>query len=844
MSVLDKKILPKEYFFSKKKKRDKVLKATGIDIGEPPVIDKNNKIFFILVNAIINFLVVMGMVGCFVKSFNIKCNMFALWSASVTISICMSFFYYNTIVKILGYVGSLIIFLYGIFNYKYLIKGGFAYVCNNLMDFFEKELDLPVERSYDVYGYGEKFSVTVCLIFIIFSVMIMFNMAISETKAVALVILVTFPIVQMGMYFDVKVSILYFVMYIIGIIALIFFRNSRHYHMEYKKRKGYRVRYKKKKLIFDYTNDGKYSLSFLMLLAIMIIIVTIVFSTIFPQREYNKKDEYSQLKDNTMDFTKRLLLVGFWGMLSPNGGSAGGVGRSRMGQSKYVTLDYETDLLVTMPIEKNEDTVYLKNFNGTFYNDAYWETISEKEGDMVSLEDYGLSSEEAMELNRDMAELYQENEFIGEDKYIKVVNVAADANYAYIPYNAYGLMGDWNNAINDDELNATLYRNWYLNIRYMPFYHIDSVDEFRHKIDELHSEYIEKFSNSQQYKDSLIMDRLDKEEAYSEYVKDMYMEVPKDNIETISEFCEKYNLTKDSSNIVERLTQIFEEDYEYTLIPGVTPSNKEFVNYFLSEQKKGYCVYFATASTLIFRYLGIPARYTGGYVIQPSDFIDGKAKDVDMSEWIVGSEENFYNGVYEYEVNDSQAHAWVEIYIDGFGWLPVDTTPPTDDEEEEELTQENNGFMNFMTNTILTRETFKTVKNTTFGIVYGVFMITITTILMYIIIGVFVRRKRRNTNSVIKQYALLCRASKMIKISKDEKETYESFGKKLVMAEITSINVIEKINHIVEKEKYSSRCVDDEEIAFVKENVANIMNEIYSRLNVLRKFIYRYVKWL
>jgi glutamate mutase epsilon subunit len=123
-------------------------------------------------------------------------------------------------------------------------------------------------------------------------------------------------------------------------------------------------------------------------------------------------------------------------------------------------------------------------------------------------------------------------------------------------------------------------------------------------------------------------------------------------------------------------------------------------------------------------------------------------------------------------------------------------------------------------------------------------MITITTILMYIIIGVFVRRKRRNTNSVIKQYALLCRASKMIKISKDEKETYESFGKKLVMAEITSINVIEKINHIVEKEKYSSRCVDDEEIAFVKENVANIMNEIYSRLNVLRKFIYRYVKWL
>lgn len=87
-----------------------------------------------------------------------------------------------------------------------------------------------------------------------------------------------------------------------------------------------------------------------------------------------------------------------------------------MGQSKYVTLDYETDLLVTMPIERNEDTVYLKNFNGTFYKDAYWETISEQSGNTIQLEDYGLTAEQAVELNRKMANIYSDCDDIGEEK--------------------------------------------------------------------------------------------------------------------------------------------------------------------------------------------------------------------------------------------------------------------------------------------------------------------------------------------------------------------------------------------------------------------------------------------
>jgi transglutaminase-like putative cysteine protease len=73
---------------------------------------------------------------------------------------------------------------------------------------------------------------------------------------------------------------------------------------------------------------------------------------------------------------------------------------------------------------------------------------------------------------------------------------------------------------------------------------------------------------------------------------------------------------------------------------------------FVTETRAGYCQHFAGAMALMLRYLGIPARVAGG-------FTSGRWNR-DRERWIV---------------SDTDAHAWVEVWFPGYGWLPFDPTP-------------------------------------------------------------------------------------------------------------------------------------------------------------------------
>ncbi|MCL2031153.1 MAG: transglutaminase domain-containing protein, partial [Oscillospiraceae bacterium] len=90
--------------------------------------------------------------------------------------------------------------------------------------------------------------------------------------------------------------------------------------------------------------------------------------------------------------------------------------------------------------------------------------------------------------------------------------------------------------------------------------------------------------------------------------------------------------------------------YPYATNVPETPPDVDFTDYFLFDLQRGYCTYYATAMAVLCRAAGIPARYAEGFAFAPDPI-----------------------GEYYY-ASGAQAHAWTEVYLDGFGWIAYEPT--------------------------------------------------------------------------------------------------------------------------------------------------------------------------
>ena len=92
-------------------------------------------------------------------------------------------------------------------------------------------------------------------------------------------------------------------------------------------------------------------------------------------------------------------------------------------------------------------------------------------------------------------------------------------------------------------------------------------------------------------------------------------------------------------------------EFTYDEMPPVGAGAPPLVS-FVTAQRRGYCQHFAGAMALMLRYLGIPARVAAGFTT------------------------GLYNAdASEFTVADTNAHTWVEVWFEGYGWLPFDPTP-------------------------------------------------------------------------------------------------------------------------------------------------------------------------
>jgi len=136
-------------------------------------------------------------------------------------------------------------------------------------------------------------------------------------------------------------------------------------------------------------------------------------------------------------------------------------------------------------------------------------------------------------------------------------------------------------------------------------------------------------------------------------IYDIYTHLPEDFPVEVAELARE--VTYDAFNDYHRmqmLEQYLRDNFPYTLTPGPSPTDQDFVYHFLFDIQEGYCVHFATAFVTMARSLGMPARYVEGFRVNDRPGDDGYI-----------------------DVLNNMAHAWAEVYFEGYGWYRFEPTP-------------------------------------------------------------------------------------------------------------------------------------------------------------------------
>ncbi|MDP4088343.1 MAG: transglutaminase-like domain-containing protein [Bacillota bacterium] len=112
--------------------------------------------------------------------------------------------------------------------------------------------------------------------------------------------------------------------------------------------------------------------------------------------------------------------------------------------------------------------------------------------------------------------------------------------------------------------------------------------------------------------------------------------------------------SKSEEDKIYGIMQYLRNNYPYEVNVSRLPEDRDFVDYFLFDEKKGYCTYFATTAVMLCRMEGIPARYVEGFAMTPVKDSDGL-----------------------YVVKSNMAHAWCEVLVSAKYnlWAVLECTP-------------------------------------------------------------------------------------------------------------------------------------------------------------------------
>ncbi len=594
----------------------------------------------------------------------------------------------------------------------------------------------------------------------------------------------------------------------------------------------------------------------------IILILTLagnILTTVIPEKDYKRPEFFTEFKEQVMDFVKKM----FEGNDDTEKLTQKMVGNGYLGQIDELKFDYEPDFAVCLDAMP-ADSIYAGCFYSKDYEYNRWKRINGF--DLVVGDD---DIRRIVDCNPIGYYAIYSNVTFNKYRYIPVEG-GADFSWIPVPNNVMDLTSSMNDALSssftDFDTQLASLRSDTKNI-----YRFDSVpickentdyyypiitpeesiriyDNILAEADELQYElYGNHFYDPELFMANTKYSSISGyEQSYRYFVNANYMSVNVPCADALRDIVHSNlfegEVLSGNSNRLEMAYMIqnyLAENCTYTLKPGKLPEGKEFVEYFLFESKEGYCTYFATAGVMLLRAAGVPARYVEGYRFNPYE----------QTPCLDASVTNGERAVY---VLDSSAHAWVQIYLDGIGWVDMEMTPGSSGSPSQIQTQS-------VTNPQETTQTPTTTQNPTSTAkepetqvvtstgtpapvdknpliskeILRIVIIVVAAILLILLIAfiIFIRYRKvvirqqniynakggtSNRRSVILSYERIARLLKYCGFVRGESESYADFALRAAQM-LISEDEIGELTMLYEKAAFSEDAIDESEALRAKD---------------------------
>ncbi|HBM80181.1 MAG TPA: hypothetical protein DD426_04985, partial [Clostridiaceae bacterium] len=269
----------------------------------------------------------------------------------------------------------------------------------------------------------------------------------------------------------------------------------------------------------------------------------------------------------------------------------------------------------------------------------------------------------------------------------------------------------------------------------------------------------------------------------------------------------------------------------------------DFVDYFLFDEKKGYCTYHASAMAVMSRMAGIPSRYVEGFAISESD----KGSD----------------GIYK--VPAYRAHAWVELYFDGYGWVrfeptssytvpdyerpstQADTSPSTNPQVSPVIPQKDPDSQQQTPGTdektVDNVESKRTVPWQIYAVIAVLALIFIKTAVKYAISKGRINKadKLNDKQAAVEYFKLIAKKLKLCGITMEEGETPAEFGDRINSGLLCYDINIKDIIGTFDRIRFGNFRIQDEDRDKFKYTIKILDKFIKDKKGPVKYFIYKFV---